>query len=161
MAVNDFDIGLPFRVVSGAGSLERIGPLVAGLGRRVLIGCGRTAMRKAGILELCENVLRGSGLEVAVFDQIESDPSTDTVDKGVALAREFGADVFVGLGGGSVMDATKAVAFLTDTEGTAAEHQENQSINQNVQAVTEKWVKRKPWGTQISTKVWIKRNSSH
>jgi alcohol dehydrogenase len=85
-------------------------------------------MRKAGILELCENVLRESGLEVAVFDQIESDPSTDTVDKGVALAREFGADVFMGLGGGSVMDATKAVAFLTDTEGSAAEHQEKQFL---------------------------------
>jgi alcohol dehydrogenase class IV len=128
MAVGDFDIGLPFRVVSGAGSMERIGPLVAGLGERVLIGCGRTAMRKAGILGLSENVLREAGLDVVVFDQIESDPSTDTVDKGVALARESGADVFMGLGGGSALDATKAIAFLTDTEGTAAEHQENQFL---------------------------------
>jgi alcohol dehydrogenase len=109
MAVSDFDIGLPFRVVSGAGSLDRIGPLVAGLGHRVLIGCGRTAMRKAGILELCENVLREAGLGVVVFDQIESDPSTDTVDEGVALAREFGADVFMGLGGGSALDVSKGV----------------------------------------------------
>lgn len=127
-ALSEFDIGLPFRVFSGPGAIQRIGPLVAGLGQRVLICSGRSAMRKTGVLDQLQNVLTNAGLTVSVFDQIEPEPSTDTVDAGVKMARQFDANVFVGLGGGSALDATKAIAFLTDTEGSAAEHQQVQDL---------------------------------
>ena len=127
-AMNEFDIGLPFRVMSGPGSMERLGPLVAGLGQRVLICSGRSAMRKTGVLDRLKSVLTGASLNVRIFDQVEPDPSTETIDTGVEIARQFGADVFIGLGGGSVLDATKAIAFLTDTEGSAADHQQNPNL---------------------------------
>ena len=127
-SLNEFNIGLPFRVVFGPNSMTRIGPLVKGLGQRAFVGCGRSAMREAGVLGRLESALGDAGLEVMIYDQIEPDPSTDTVDAGVTAAREFGADLFVGLGGGSVLDATKAIAFLTDTEGAAAEHLRTQNL---------------------------------
>ena len=126
--INEFDIGLPFRVLSGPGSMERIGPLVTGLGQRVLLCTGRSAMRKTGVLDRLNSVLTNAGLDVDIFDQIEPDPTTETVDAGVKTARQFGANFFIGLGGGSVLDATKAIAFLTDTDGSAADHQQNQDL---------------------------------
>ena len=108
--------------------MEKIGPLVAGLGRRALVGLGRSAMRKAGVVDRLLRVLAEAHVEAAVFDQIESDPSTDTVDAGANLAREFRADVFVGLGGGSVLDATKAMAYLADAPGRAADYQPAQEL---------------------------------
>ena len=118
---SEFDIGLPFRVLSGPGSMAKAASLIAGLGRRALIACGRSTMRKLGVLDRLKGLLVDAGLEVAVFDGIEPDPSTDTVDAGVAAARRAGADVFVGLGGGSVLDATKSIAMFADADGSVAD----------------------------------------
>jgi len=119
---NEFDIGLPFRILSGPGSMDKAAPLIADLGRRALIVCGRSAMRKLGLLDRLRGLLAGAGLEVAVFDGIEPDPSSNTVDAGVAVARRCGADVFVGLGGGSVLDATKSIAMFADADGSVADY---------------------------------------
>jgi len=94
----------------------------ARFGKRAFLGCGKSSMRKSGHLDKLVSVLKEAGLDVLVFDGIEGNPSTATVDKGVAAARDFRADIFIGLGGGSTLDAVKFIALLRDNPGPAADY---------------------------------------
>ena len=66
-------------------------------------------MRKGGFLQKTEEVLKAAGLETALFEGIEPDPSIGTVMKGAQAMREFEPDVIVAIGGGSPIDAAKAM----------------------------------------------------
>ena len=62
--------------------------------------------------------LHQAGVETSVFDKIQANPIHTTVMEGAKAARDFGADFLVALGGGSVMDATKAIAIMSTNDGT-------------------------------------------
>lgn len=64
---------------------------------------------KLGIVDKVKQQLSQAGIQAAVFDEVEPDPSLQTVQKGVALMNQYGPDLVVGVGGGSVMDAAKAM----------------------------------------------------
>ena len=66
-------------------------------------------MKKFGFLDRAESYLKEAGMEVKVFEGIEPDPSVDTVMKGAAAMQEFGPDWIVAIGGGSPIDAAKAM----------------------------------------------------
>ncbi|TDA35544.1 MAG: NAD-dependent alcohol dehydrogenase [Hadesarchaea archaeon] len=66
-------------------------------------------IKKLGFVEEIVQRLKKNGMEVLVFDEVEPEPSKETVMRGAELAREFSPDWFVGLGGGSCMDAAKAI----------------------------------------------------
>lgn len=67
---------------------------------------------QAGIVGRAVDHLRQAGLQAEVFGQVESDPSIENIDLGVEAARRFRPDLFVGIGGGSSMDAAKAINML-------------------------------------------------
>ena len=117
------EYGLPFKFITGAGALESLGRYAKPLGKRAFVGAGRGSMRKAGILAEAEEALEAAGIAASVFEGIEPDPSTSTIDRAVAFARAEGCDMFVGIGGGSVLDATKAVAMMSVHEGPTKEYQ--------------------------------------
>ena len=105
------------RLVLGCGAFAQAGEEMARLGgSRVFVLAGGHAVRE-GKTEALERDLRGRGMESAVFDGIEPDPSCETLEKALAAAREFGADAVVGLGGGSPLDLAKAVSVLLTNEG--------------------------------------------
>ncbi|MFF7591311.1 iron-containing alcohol dehydrogenase [Kitasatospora purpeofusca] len=110
------DLPVPTRVVLGRGVLDRLGPLAAPLGGHALLVCGRTAMRRTGILDRALGSLTAAGLAVTVFDRISANPRSDEIDEALALARASGCDLVVGLGGGSAIDAAKAVAVAGDAD---------------------------------------------
>jgi alcohol dehydrogenase class IV len=95
---------------------------VARLGQRALLVTGRSAMKRAGVQDRVVGLLQAGGLEVCIYDQVESDPSCATVDRGAARAREEGCDVVVGLGGGSSMDAARAIAAMAVAEGSILDY---------------------------------------
>ena len=66
---------------------------------------------------MTEEQLRLAGIESVVFDRIEANPLKSTVMAGAAAAREHGCDMIVALGGGSVMDAAKAIALMASNDG--------------------------------------------
>ncbi|MGW6835217.1 iron-containing alcohol dehydrogenase [Streptomyces sp. NPDC054949] len=101
---------VPTHVVFGSGTLDQVGALSAQWGGHALIVCGRTAMRRHGFLDRAADSLRRAGLSVTVFDRISANPRSDEIDEAVALARSRSCDVVIGLGGGSAIDAAKAVA---------------------------------------------------
>ena len=77
--------------------------------KKAFIVTGGSAMQRTGFLAKLEKVLRDAGLEVKTFEGVEPDPSVETVMKGAAAMREFEPDVIASIGGGSPIDAAKAM----------------------------------------------------
>jgi alcohol dehydrogenase class IV len=95
-------------IVFGEGALDALGELS---GRRALVVTDATLV-ELGLVERATAHLEKSGFEIHVFDQVEPDPSVQTVRRGTQVAREVEPDWIVGLGGGSPMDAAKAIWVL-------------------------------------------------
>lgn len=77
--------------------------------KKAFVVTGGHSMQKFGFLEKLERILKETGLEVRLFEGVEPDPSVETVMKGAAAMREFQPDVIVSIGGGSPIDAAKAM----------------------------------------------------
>ena len=97
---------LPRDLYHGKGSLEA---LKSFHGKKALICVGGGSMKKFGFLARAEEYLKEAGMEVRTFEGIESDPSVETVMRGAAVMSEFKPDWIVAMGGGSPIDAAKAM----------------------------------------------------
>ena len=82
------------------------------IGKRALIMTGRNSAAANGSLNDVTEVLKAGNVPYQVFNEVEENPSTDTVGKAAKIAREFDADFIIGIGGGSAIDAAKATALL-------------------------------------------------
>ena len=78
-------------------------------GKRAMICVGGGSMKRFGFLDKVEKNLKEAGMEVQLFEGIEPDPSVETVMKGAAAMLEFEPDWIVAIGGGSPIDAAKAM----------------------------------------------------
>ena len=108
----------PTEIRFGAGRAADAGEAAARFGRRCLIVTVPVFPALETALAKVRSSLEAAGLAVAHFDGVSPNPTTDVVSAGARLAREFRADVVLGLGGGSSMDAAKAVAVEATHEGT-------------------------------------------
>lgn len=90
----------------GEGCLEYIKTIKA---KKVSIVVGGKSMERSGMLAKVENYFHEAGAETMVVSDVEPDPSFETVMRGTNAMLEFGPDLIVGLGGGSAMDAAKAM----------------------------------------------------
>ena len=97
---------LPRDIYFGKGALENLKSLK---GKKAIICVGGSSMKRFGFLERAKKYLEEAGMEVALFEGIESDPSVDTVMKGAKVMQDFGPDWIVAIGGGSPIDAAKAM----------------------------------------------------
>ncbi len=120
---------LPGVVHFGWGSIEKVGQEAAGLGRRALLVTGRTAMKRTGTDDRVRALLSDAGVETLLFDQIESDPSGTTIDRGGRGAREEECDLVVGLGGGSAMDAARGIAAMAVLDGSIIDYVRGKAID--------------------------------
>ncbi len=107
----EFSFFMPTETVVGRGCVRREGRKMAALGRRALIVTGKSSAR-CGALADITSALGENGQTYAVYDGVRPDPTLACVRKGLALLKESGADFVVGIGGGSPMDAAKAIALL-------------------------------------------------
>jgi len=96
----------PRDLFHGRGALEALKTLE---GKRAVICVGGGSMKRFGFLQKAEDYLKEAGMEVTLFEGIEPDPSVDTVMKGAAKFAEFRPDWIVAIGGGSPIDAAKAM----------------------------------------------------
>ena len=97
---------LPRDIYFGKGALENLKSLK---GKKAIICVGGGSMKRFGFLDRAKAYLEEAGMEVALFEGIESDPSVDTVMKGAQVMQDFGPDWIVAIGGGSPIDAAKAM----------------------------------------------------
>ncbi len=91
------------------------------VGKRALIVTGHSSAKANGSLNDVTEVLNNGGVAYQIFDEVEENPSTDTVGKGAQIARNFNADFIIGIGGGSAIDAAKAMALLIVNPGLNAD----------------------------------------
>lgn len=94
------------QIMFGQGCLEHIKTLK---GKRAVVVTGGSSMKKSGILQKVVDYLAEAGIESRIFSGVEPDPSFSTVKKGAEAMLEFNPDIIIGLGGGSAMDAAKAM----------------------------------------------------
>ena len=97
---------LPRDLYHGKGSLDELKNLK---GKKAIIVVGGGSMKRFGFLDKAVNNLKEAGMEVRLFENVEPDPSVETVMKGAAAMREFEPDWIVAMGGGSPIDAAKAM----------------------------------------------------
>ncbi|HEY4543888.1 MAG TPA: iron-containing alcohol dehydrogenase, partial [Tissierellaceae bacterium] len=98
---------LPRDIYFGQGALEELKNLKGY--KKAMIVTGGSSMQKFGFLDKTQKYLEEAGLEVELFTGVEPDPSVETVMKGAEAMRKFEPDVIVSIGGGSPIDAAKAM----------------------------------------------------
>mgnify|MGYP000345642665 CR=1 FL=1 len=97
---------LPRDLYHGKGALENLKTLT---GKKAIVVVGGGSMKRNGFLDKAVNYLKEAGMEVQLFENVEPDPSVETVMKGADAMKAFQPDWIVAMGGGSPIDAAKAM----------------------------------------------------
>ena len=118
----EFRYHLPVNLIFGRGTACKIGEIVSGYGKKVLVVTGTGSTKRSGLLDRTVNSLKLSGAEAVIFDKVTQNPLTTTVYEGVSIAKENNCDTVLGIGGGSVMDAAKAIAFCFVNDGDVSDY---------------------------------------
>ncbi|OPX45240.1 1,3-propanediol dehydrogenase [Ruminiclostridium hungatei] len=118
----EFQYNLPVNLVFGRGKSDEIGKIAAGLGGRVLIVTGGSSTKRSGLLEKTGALLKESGVSYVIFDKVTPNPVTTTVYEGAGLALAENCQAVIALGGGSSLDAGKAIAFQAVNGGDISDY---------------------------------------
>lgn len=115
--MESFDYYIPTRILFGRGQLNRLSRQVLPGKKALIVTSGGTSVKKFGYLQRLEEQLDKAGVEHRLFDKILPNPIREHVMEGARTARENGCDFVIGLGGGSSIDAAKAIAVMAVNEG--------------------------------------------
>ena len=115
---------MPTEVFFEKNAVKNHADKLAELGTKAMILTGKYSSRANGSLTDVTEALESKGITWIVFDEVEENPSVETVSKAAALAVSEKADFFIGIGGGSPMDAAKAVALLAKNPARIQEARE-------------------------------------
>jgi alcohol dehydrogenase class IV len=116
--MKNFNYFQPTEIRFGRGRLEEVGAAVARFGRRCLLVTVPETPEFSTLYQRVKDLLRKNGIRAAHFDGVIPNPTTAVVSAGARAARELKADVVLGLGGGSSLDAAKAIAVEATHPGT-------------------------------------------
>ncbi|MGM9551328.1 MAG: iron-containing alcohol dehydrogenase family protein [Clostridia bacterium] len=106
---------MPTKVIVGKNSVkENIDELI--LGSKCMIVTGKSSGERSGALGDVIDVLKDKGIEYVVYNKIGNNPTIEEAVQGGCAARKFGADFLIGIGGGSPLDACKAIAVYAENE---------------------------------------------
>jgi alcohol dehydrogenase class IV len=108
----NFTFNIPTKIFFGANCILTHCSEFAIWGRRPLIVTGKSSAKKSGALADVQTALTSMNMQWHLFDQIEENPSFSTIEAGAIHARTHNADMIIGIGGGSPLDAAKAIAAL-------------------------------------------------
>lgn len=114
-----FNYYQPTEIVYGNGKVEQTAEIVGRFGKRCIVVTTPPEGKLADLYGRVIDILKNGGIDVIHFDGVVPNPTTDCITAGATMAKEFGAEVVLGLGGGSSMDAAKAIAVECAHEGSA------------------------------------------
>lgn len=100
---------IPTKIISGAGAFKQLGKEASQFGKKALLVTGKSSVRRSGLLDRAVADLQNHGVAATVFDKVEPNPRSSTVDEGANIVREKKLNVVIALGGGSAMDAAKGI----------------------------------------------------
>ena len=114
----DFDFCSPTKIYFGKDKEKLVGKIVSSYGfKKVLIHYGKTSVIKSGLLSLVEEKLEEEGISYVLLGGVEANPDVSLVREGISLCKEENVDFILALGGGSVLDSSKAIAHGVFYEG--------------------------------------------
>lgn len=117
----DFEIKIPVRVISGKNCLKINAVMLKNFGKKCIIVTGGKSALLSGALDDMKYALRECDIKYEIYDKIGPNPRIDHCHEAGEIARKFGADFIVGIGGGSPLDAAKAVAVYATNPSFAME----------------------------------------
>lgn len=110
--MQDFEYYTPTHVVFGKHAVERVGELITGQnGKKVLIHYGGGSAKRSGLLDRVTDALEQSGISYVMLGGVVPNPRLGLVREGIALCKREGVDFILAVGGGSVIDSSKAIAY--------------------------------------------------
>lgn len=113
----DFNYFLPVNIIFGSGKVNQAGEITNAYGKKALIVTGGTSAKKSGLYDRVKKSLNAVGIDTVLFDKVKQNPLTATAEEGAEFAKANNCDVVVAIGGGSIMDCAKAIAFLAVNDG--------------------------------------------
>lgn len=118
-----FKFHLPTKIVFGVHEYENsLGAEALKLGKRCLIVTGKIINSKTDYIRIAEAILQNAGIAYEIFDDVENNPSSDTIEKGHKAYQKMKADFIIGIGGGSPLDAAKAIGILESNGGKISDY---------------------------------------
>lgn len=117
--MDNFTFYNPTKLIFGKGQLEELKNEVPQYGKKVLLVYGGGSIKRNGLYDSVMNYLNEMGAEVFELPGVEPNPRISTVRKGVQICKEEGVDFLLAVGGGSVIDCTKAIAAGAKYDGDA------------------------------------------
>ena len=113
----EFSYFLPVHIQFGWDKVDSVADFVKPYGNKALIITGRTSAKKSGLYDRVTVKLDAAHIEHVLFDQVDANPLTTTALDGAALAKSESCDMVIAIGGGSIMDCAKGIAFMAVNEG--------------------------------------------
>ncbi|ARP43006.1 iron-containing alcohol dehydrogenase [Geobacillus thermodenitrificans] len=116
-----YELLVPNRVIYGRDTFREVGRQAKALGTKALI-VSDSVMENIGLVARCEQYLREAGLPLATYTRVDTEPTDVHVKEALDVCRSEQCDVIVAIGGGSSIDAAKAVAVMMTNEGTISDY---------------------------------------
>lgn len=110
-----FTFLMPTKIIAGENAVRNNSADLI-LGKRAMIVTGRSSAKKSGALDDVIAVLKDNNIPYTIYDDVENNPTIENCAAGGSAARKFSADFLIGIGGGSPLDATKAIAVYAANE---------------------------------------------
>jgi alcohol dehydrogenase class IV len=117
--MKNFTYFQPTEIIFGSGKLVELGDIAKRFGTKCLLVTTPSIPALEPMYGRVKRILADAGLDVAHFDQVQPNPTTDNITAGSEMAVAHGTEVVIGLGGGSSMDSAKAIAVEATHEGTS------------------------------------------
>ena len=125
----EFSYFLPVHIQFGWDKVDSVASFAKPYGNKALIVTGRISAKKSGLYDRVTAKLDAAHIEHVLFDQVDANPLTTTALDGAALAKSESCDMVVAIGGGSIMDCAKGIAFMAVNEGDINDYIFNRKIS--------------------------------
>ena len=119
--MKEWSFYMPTKVHFGERVLKREAGVIAAYGKNAFVVTGKSSSKRNGSLDDLLDMLKELDLKVRIFDEVEENPTFSLVENAAEECRRVGADVVIGVGGGSPLDTAKAVAILAVNESLKPE----------------------------------------
>ena len=127
----EFSYFLPVNIQFGWNKVDNIANFVAPYGKKALIITGRSSAKKSGLYDRVVAKLNAAHIDHVLFDQVDANPLTTTALDGAALAKSESCDMVIAIGGGSIMDCAKGIAFMAVNDGDINDYIFNRKVSDN------------------------------
>ena len=127
----EFSYFLPVNIQFGWNKVDNVADFAAPYGKKALIVTGRTSAKKSGLYDRVVAKLDAAHIGHVLFDQVDANPLTTTALDGAALAKSENCDMVIAIGGGSIMDCAKGIAFMAVNDGDINDYIFNRKTSDN------------------------------